>query len=258
MSVPNTINFSLSDVLAVTGNDQLSEAFTVAVDSWFDPAYKGAKDRLSNFRNYPYYMSLSNTSMSFADTDSGYSSYEQTQVTLPDGAAPFTVDMSSASWADFDVYASDGVTQVTNSALWASGMYIRIFPSSVNGGVERTGTITVNATGLTGVGISLTQLHGASIVTVRVFDGDWVLTDGYTSGSAGGTSVNFSFRPTNIGILVACYAWADVEKEGGGMTGGMTNGTVRNGTTYNWTITLADTMLGGAPVDVYLSKYPPA
>lgn len=257
MSVPNTINFSLSDVLTVTGGVKLSDAFTVAVDTWFDPAYKGAKDRLSNFRNYPYYMDLSNTSMSFAATDSGYSAYKETQVTLPDGAAPFTVNTSAATWADFKVYAADGVTLVTNSALWGNGMYLRIFPSSANGGVERTGTVTVNATGVTGLGISLTQLHGASVITVRVYDtGLWSLVDGYTSGSAGGTTVTFSFRPLDIGMFVQCYSWAEGEKVGGGITGGSYNNTVRNGTTYNWAITLTDTLLGGTPVDVYLSKYP--
>ena len=51
-SVPNTTTFHLTDVTAVVGGTSLSQAFTNSVDSYFDPAYKGSKDRLSNFRNY--------------------------------------------------------------------------------------------------------------------------------------------------------------------------------------------------------------
>lgn len=51
-SVPNTNTFKLSDVSAVVGGISLSQTFTNSVDAYFDPTYKGNKDRLSNFRNY--------------------------------------------------------------------------------------------------------------------------------------------------------------------------------------------------------------
>lgn len=51
-SVPNTNTFKLTDVTAITGGTTLSQAFANSTDSYFDPAYKGNKDRLSNFRNY--------------------------------------------------------------------------------------------------------------------------------------------------------------------------------------------------------------
>jgi len=51
-SVPNTNTFTLQDVVAVVGGASLSAAFANSVDAYFDAAYKGSKDRLSNFRNY--------------------------------------------------------------------------------------------------------------------------------------------------------------------------------------------------------------
>ncbi len=51
-SVPNTNTFHLTDVTAVVGGNSLTQCFTNSIDNYFDPVYKGAKDRLSNFRNY--------------------------------------------------------------------------------------------------------------------------------------------------------------------------------------------------------------
>lgn len=51
-SVPNTNTFRLTDVTAITGGTSLSAAFANSNDAYFDPTYKGSKDRLSNFRNY--------------------------------------------------------------------------------------------------------------------------------------------------------------------------------------------------------------
>jgi len=51
-SVPDTNTFTLQDVVAVVGGASLSSSFANSVDAYFDAAYKGSKDRLSNFRNY--------------------------------------------------------------------------------------------------------------------------------------------------------------------------------------------------------------
>lgn len=51
-SVPNTNTFSLQTVVGVVGGDDLQEVFSLSVDSYFDPAYKGDKSNLLNFRNY--------------------------------------------------------------------------------------------------------------------------------------------------------------------------------------------------------------
>lgn len=51
-SVPNTNTFTLDSVKVVVGGNSLSQCFANSVDAYFDPTYKGSKDRLSNFRNY--------------------------------------------------------------------------------------------------------------------------------------------------------------------------------------------------------------
>jgi hypothetical protein len=62
-SVPDTDNFSLQDVVNVIGGPgSLVACFTYAVDSYFDPAYKGSKTSLLNFRNYQEpYIAVNNT-----------------------------------------------------------------------------------------------------------------------------------------------------------------------------------------------------
>ena len=50
--VPNTNTFRLTDVTAVVGGGSLNQSFVLSNDALFDPLYKGAKDRQSNFRNY--------------------------------------------------------------------------------------------------------------------------------------------------------------------------------------------------------------
>ncbi len=56
--VPDTNTFALSDVIPAVEDhagpidDKLSVAFANAIDNYFDVAYKGSKDRESNFRNY--------------------------------------------------------------------------------------------------------------------------------------------------------------------------------------------------------------
>jgi hypothetical protein len=58
ITVPDTDTFALSDVIAAVEDhagdidNKLSAAFAHSIDNYFDLAYKGSKDRLSNFRNY--------------------------------------------------------------------------------------------------------------------------------------------------------------------------------------------------------------
>lgn len=57
MAVPDTNTFALTDVITELGltlnsGVSLGDCFTASVDASFDAAYKGSKDRLSNFRNY--------------------------------------------------------------------------------------------------------------------------------------------------------------------------------------------------------------
>ena len=52
--VPNTATFSLQNVVDIVGGTNLTQAFANSIDANFDPAYKGAKNNLYNFRNYNY------------------------------------------------------------------------------------------------------------------------------------------------------------------------------------------------------------
>lgn len=56
MSVPNTNNFSLQDVIDEINpsSNDLATCFAEAIDSGFDSAYEGSKNSLLNFRNYSH------------------------------------------------------------------------------------------------------------------------------------------------------------------------------------------------------------
>ncbi|QLG46061.1 hypothetical protein [Costertonia aggregata] len=72
MAVPNTTTFSLLDVcneIGLTGSNRtLSNCFGSAIDSGFDNAHRGSKDRLLNFRNYQH--SISTSSLLLVDEKS--------------------------------------------------------------------------------------------------------------------------------------------------------------------------------------------
>ena len=72
-SVPNTNTFTLQDVANAIGQSNLVSCFVVAVDGYFDPAYKGSKNNLLNFRNYTTpYISCSPTSCRFHNNKTPY------------------------------------------------------------------------------------------------------------------------------------------------------------------------------------------
>jgi hypothetical protein len=65
-SVPDTTTFNLQNVTTIVGVNNLSGCFTYAPDAYFDPAYKGYKNNLLNFRNYQEpYINCSPTSVVF-------------------------------------------------------------------------------------------------------------------------------------------------------------------------------------------------
>ena len=57
MAVPNNASFSMLDVInEIPGaQNDLVECFAESVDGGFDPAYKGSKNQLLNFRNYDHF-----------------------------------------------------------------------------------------------------------------------------------------------------------------------------------------------------------
>mgnify|MGYP003660267232 FL=1 len=58
MAVPNTTTFTMDDVFDEVGYLDLVTCFSNSVDSYFNPSYKGSKDRLSNFRDYKVTVTL--------------------------------------------------------------------------------------------------------------------------------------------------------------------------------------------------------
>ena len=58
MAVPNTTTFTMDDVFDEVGYLDLVTCFSNSVDSYFNPLYKGSKDRLSNFRDYKVTVTL--------------------------------------------------------------------------------------------------------------------------------------------------------------------------------------------------------
>ena len=117
------------------------------------------------------YLLATPDTMLFDYDDDTASEYQSAQITMSDGAAPFTVNMSSAAWAEYDVYAIDNNTQITgNPALWLSGCYLRIFPINANGGAERSGIVEISGTGVTSEVITISQL--ATPATVSIYAGD--------------------------------------------------------------------------------------
>jgi len=80
MSVPNTDDFSLQDVVDEINptTNSLKGCFDDAVSNGFDPAYEGSKNRLLNFRNYDNKWVLSNavfnqSSQAFGESIAGLS-----------------------------------------------------------------------------------------------------------------------------------------------------------------------------------------
>ena len=65
MAVPNTTTFTMDDVFDEVGYLDLVTCFSNSVDSYFNPSYKGSKDRLSNFRDYKVTVTFTSFSSSF-------------------------------------------------------------------------------------------------------------------------------------------------------------------------------------------------
>jgi hypothetical protein len=102
-SVPNTDTFSLSDVNDVVGGVSLSAAFSFSVDAYFDPAYKGSKDRLSNFRNYtipPQSYYAYRISIATFSTSEGACSWDGSSYVTVYSADPSIIAGSTQIWHD--------------------------------------------------------------------------------------------------------------------------------------------------------------
>jgi len=81
MAVPNHDHFSLQDVVdeLIADPPTLQDCFYTAIDSYFDPAYKGSKDNLYNFRNFGIGITMRQIRIKlYPEYDNGYIKNEDT------------------------------------------------------------------------------------------------------------------------------------------------------------------------------------
>ena len=120
-SVPNNTVFSLQDVKNVINVASLADMFTYSVDAYFDPAYKGSKNNLLNFRNYTEpYISCNPTSVGFHYDGNVAYSYNITTVSYAKGT------ISSVTWATgthFSYTNVGDVFTITCNGTNTSGTY---------------------------------------------------------------------------------------------------------------------------------------
>jgi hypothetical protein len=141
-SVPNNTVFSLQDVKNVINVASLADMFTYSVDAYFDPAYKGSKNNLLNFRNYTEpYISCNPTSVVFHYNGIVYNGSNITTVSYAKGT------ISSVTWATGTHFSYTNVGDVftitcngtnTSGTIWTDTL---TFHLSV-GGLTATFTVT--------------------------------------------------------------------------------------------------------------------
>ncbi|MBW8242513.1 BACON domain-containing protein [Muricauda oceani] len=146
MAVPNTNTFSLNDVRVELGlgtTASLSACFAAAVESQFDDTYKGAKDRLSNFRNYGAFVPTLTVSPTSRRVSSSSGSFtvtvtSNTQWTVSESLS--WVSISGASGINNDTFT---VNYTTNSITQSRSGTITV--TIVGGGQSATISITQSA-----------------------------------------------------------------------------------------------------------------
>jgi len=111
--------------------------------------------------------------------------------------------ISKPSWIALTVYQSG--SQITNAALWATEMDIRIVPNSDNtSGSTRNGTVEIGAgtSVLSTISVSQDMVQNPPDVTVS--------TTGFSVSSSSGsvaygsTTLSYSLTPTDVGLNVLC------------------------------------------------------
>jgi len=148
------------------------------------------------------------SSLSFAYSDGTASDFEESIIHMSANLEPFTVDMSAASWAEYDVYAADGVTKITNQPeVWGEGCSVHVFPINANGGGARTGTVYINAIGAPPVPIAISQQGVPATVNV-IAGNDLVMTISAGAGHVtGGLIIQFTphYVPNNDPQFDVCW-----------------------------------------------------
>lgn len=192
-------------------------------------------------------------SLSFAYDDDTALEYQETVIYMS-GDGVFTVDLTEATWAEYEVYAPDGVTKVTNPSLWGNGYRLRVFPINANGGAAKEGTIYVDASNVTPYPISVT--HQAAPALVSVYTGDdskLTITEG-AGHVIGGLFIEFTphYVPGGDPAYDVCYLIKvnDIEVYSS-LTSGIacTNDTHKNSTSIDYG---SATWEDGDLIDVFL------
>ena len=132
-TVPNTTTFSLINVTTVVGGTNLVSAFTNAVDAQFDPAYKGAKNNLLNFRNY--------------DTTRGGTYTLGINPTSHSGAGSFSVFVTASVGNSWSASAGSSTPWVTISNATGTGngtFNVTVFDRPT-GGSATSGSILITS-----------------------------------------------------------------------------------------------------------------
>ena len=124
MAVPDTTDFTLQDVTTEIHGDtaagrSLDSCFANAIASSFDSLYSGAKDRLSNFRNYSSVNSVLTIYSTLITTDR-YGIYVSGSTATQDITVSFTLTAMGGGATGIRVLY-DGITIVIGSVGATSG-----------------------------------------------------------------------------------------------------------------------------------------
>lgn len=145
MAVPDTNTFSLQDVITELGlgaTSSLANCFSAAQPGFYDPAYEGSKDRLSNFRNYGGGGSLAVSPNPFV-------------LGQNDNSAQIVNVLSDSSWTA-TVTMGGAWISIVGGAGSGDGSFTALYTGGSNMG--RVGTIRVETSGGTYIDITIDEV----------------------------------------------------------------------------------------------------
>lgn len=220
MSVPNTNNFSLQDVIDEINpsSNDLATCFAEAIDSGFDSAYEGSKNSLLNFRNYTHQVkTITWTLVSNMPTNNwkgGFIDSSQALIVSNNGTNRLAKTFDGTNWTSQALSTSAGFTTLTPLGN-SSSNYVAI-PANSNTGARSTNSssswsnisipndmwLSANREngGNTGIGIAVGK-SGA-----RMRTNDYGIT-WHAISSFGNYDLNHIVRKTNGFIIVGNHGF---------------------------------------------------
>ena len=250
MAVPDTTDFTLQDVTTEIHGDtaagrSLDSCFANAIASSFDSLYSGAKDRLSNFRNYgatssPYvrtvvgYTTETSKTVVYNITSDDVVAFLQLNVdsdTYPAGIGTVTVsDSSGATWTKL----SGG----TNGNVW--------YTTNLSTTGNRTITVTLAATTLAIGGLTIASCTTDVSNNVHAFAVADTVTVPVTYTAVG--NVALKFGGSNYGVLSS--EGTQVVQQGNGSVIGSVEVWVKDITAIPGSSELMGAVIGGVLEDL--------